>query len=83
MSAQDPSQSQDRRQMAVVVLAVCIARTLARQNPSILRSFAEEAEQMEKHLLDHGRSDLATLLTPFALAVGRPEQFSLFHPSTG
>jgi len=35
---------------------------------------------MEKHLHDQGRPEWAEFLTPFALAVGRPEKFPLFHP---
>jgi len=73
MSNQDPSQSQDHKPMAVVALGVCIARTLAKQTPAILRSFAVEADLMEKHLRDRGCHEWAALLTPFALAVGRPD----------
>ena len=80
MSDQGPLQVQDHARMAAVALGVCIARTLARQNPSVLRSFAEEADRMEKHLHDQGRPEWAEFLTPFALAVGRPEKFPLFHP---
>lgn len=80
MSAQDPSQSQDHMQWGAVALAVCIARTLARQNPQLLRAFAEEAERMEKHLHTQERPEWAELLTRFSLVLGRPEQFPLFHP---
>ena len=70
MLEQGPLQVQDHTRMAAVALGVCIARTLARQNPSVLRSFAEEADRMEKHLHDQGRPEWAEFLTPFALAVG-------------
>jgi hypothetical protein len=82
MSVQDPSEFQDHTQWGAVAVAVCIARTLARQNPLLLRAFVEEADRMEKHLHALERPEWAELLTRFSLVMGRPEQFPLFHPSS-
>jgi hypothetical protein len=69
--------------MATVALAVCIARTLARENPALLRSFAEQAERMRQHLYGQDRPEWAQLLIPFALAVERPDQYPSLNPPAG
>jgi hypothetical protein len=50
MSNQDLRQSLDHTRMGAAALGVCIARTLAQQNPAILQSLSAEAEKMHKHL---------------------------------
>lgn len=80
MSEQDPTQSQRHERMEVAALGVCIARTLAASDPTMLRRFAEEADRMHQHLIANDRPEWAEVLVAFGLAVGRPELFPLFHP---
>jgi hypothetical protein len=76
----DQDSSQDRLELAVAALAVCIARTLGKQNPTILQNFADEADRMHEHLCAQNRSEIGRFLVTFSLALAHPENFPLFVP---
>jgi hypothetical protein len=80
MSDQDLRQALDHTKMGAAVLGVCIARVLSRTTGATLQDFAEEADRMHKHLCGCERPEWGEILMHFALAVGRPDWFPLFHP---
>lgn len=82
MSDQDLRRSLVDIRLGAAALGVCIARTLAKQNPIILQSLAAEADWMHKHLCEkHSRPEISEILVSFSLALAHPDKFPLFTPS--
>lgn len=70
----------DESDRGVAALGLCIARTLAEQNPTLLERLAQEAQKMSSHLLDRDQERASRIVLSFALALSKPERFPGLTP---